>query len=194
MFSKLFGKKKEPEYIVVNVNARVQPLHRGEIYEDPLDKIIQEMDIGTVTGGGTLLSKSGEIENCDIEIEVHSSCQDTIDKLKKAIVQIGIPKGSTINIEKTGEKIEVGNKEGLAIYLNGSDLEPEVYESSDINFVIEEVTKLINGLGSIESHWEGSTETALYLYGNSFDELSKSIGDFIADYPLCQKCRVVQIA
>ena len=71
MFSKLFGKKKEPEYIVVNVNARVQPLHRGEIYEDPLDKIIQEMDIGTVTGGGTLLSKSGEIENCDIEIEVH---------------------------------------------------------------------------------------------------------------------------
>ena len=37
-------------------------------------------------------------------------------------------------------------------------------------------------------------ETALYLYGPSFIEMQKAIADFIATYPLCERCRVVQVA
>jgi len=156
MFKNLFKKKKEPEFIVVNLNARLQPMHRGEIYEDPLDEKLKQLGIGSVQGGGTLQSKTGEIENCDIEIEVESSAPEAIEKIENIIKELQVPKGSSLIIEATNSTIKIGEKEGMAIYLNGSDLEPTVYENTDINVVIEEITKLINGVGSIESHWEGS--------------------------------------
>jgi hypothetical protein len=50
-------------YIIANLNARLQPLHRGDIYEDPLNRKLEELGLGEVTGGGTLQRKSGEIQN-----------------------------------------------------------------------------------------------------------------------------------
>ncbi|MFP3489095.1 hypothetical protein R0K20_15960, partial [Staphylococcus sp. SIMBA_130] len=46
----------EPQFIVATLNARIQPIHRGEIYEDPLEEILSEASIGEVSGGGTLQS------------------------------------------------------------------------------------------------------------------------------------------
>jgi hypothetical protein len=44
------------------------------------------------------------------------------------------------------------------------------------------------------SFWQGERETALYLYGRSFAEMSDAIAPFMATYPLCQKARIEQVA
>ena len=44
------------------------------------------------------------------------------------------------------------------------------------------------------SYWQGPTETAFYLYGNSFAEMKAKISTFIASYPLCSNCRIEQVA
>ena len=196
MFGKLFGKKKEKpsEFIVVNLNAKLQPMHRGEFFEDPIDQKIQELSLGTVTGGGTLQSEGGEIENCDIEIQVQSVEPEAIESIKKIFESFGAPKGSKITIDSSGSIIEFGVTEGLALYLNGTDLPPEVYKNSDINHVISEIASLLAGKGTMLSHWQGNTETALYFYGQSFVEMKGLISGFLDSYPLCQKARVVQIA
>lgn len=196
MFGKLFGKKKEnpSEFIVVNLNAKLLPMHRGEFFEDPIDQKIQELSLGTVTGGGTLQSESGEIENCDIEIQVQSVEPEAIESIKKIFESFGAPKGSKITIDSSGSIIEFGITEGLALYLNGTDLPPEVYKNSDINYVISEIASLLAGKGTMLSHWQGNTETALYFYGHSFVEMKGLISAFLDSYPLCQKARVVQIA
>ena len=49
------------------------PIDRGEIYEDPLDELLKAENIGEVSGGGTMQKKSGEIEYCDIEIELNGT-------------------------------------------------------------------------------------------------------------------------
>ncbi|NYZ69011.1 hypothetical protein H0A36_23605 [Endozoicomonas sp. SM1973] len=176
------------------VNARLQPIHRGEIYEDPLYDILSKESKGKVSGGGTLLSGSGEIEYCDIEIQVNESDNSTVELIKSSFEQMGVPKGSKLKIELTDTEIEFGNLEGLAIYLNGTDLDAEVYENTDSNHVYSELDRLTQGVGKVFSYWQGPTETAFYLYGTSYSLMKSQISELVNNYPLCQKCRIEQIA
>jgi hypothetical protein len=195
----LFKKKEnkvevEPEFVVATINARIQPMHRGEIYEDPLDEILSKGSIGEVSGGGSLQSQSGEIEYCDIEIQVNSSNNETVQIIRSSLEKIGVPKGSKITVEATDSEIEFGTLEGLAIYLNGADLDAEVYANSDSNHVYSELDRLTKGNGRVYSYWQGPTETAFYLYGTSFSQMKSQISELVNNYPLCQKCRIEQIA
>jgi len=190
----LFKKKKvEPQFIVATINARIQPIHRGEIYGDPLDVILAESSAGEVSGGGTLRAKSGEIEYCDLEIQVNNSSDKTVELIRSSLEKMGVPKGSKITIEATDSEIVFGTLEGLAIYLNGTDLEDEVYESSDSNHVYSELDRLTLGTGKVYSYWQGETETAFYLYGISFAQMKSQISELVSNYPLCQKCRIEKI-
>jgi len=169
-------------------------MHRGEIFEYPLDEILSKELIGEVSGGGTLQSESGEIESCDIEIQVVNSDDKTVNIIKSELESMGVPKRSKIIIEETDSEIKFGGLEGLALYLNGTDLEDEVYEQSDSNYVYSELDRLTEGKCRVYSYWQGTTETAFYLYGNSFSEMKSLISELIDNYPLCQKCRIEQIA
>ena len=183
-------------YITLNLNARLQPMHRGDL-EDALDEVLEKLDIGFVDGGGTLMSPSGEVKSCDIELDLNDGSEETIAKLEEIIEDIGVPKGSKLLwIGADDETIErpVGCLEGMALYLNGIDLPDEVYESSDINYVIEQLESRMDGIGRLYSWWEGPQNTALYFYGQSYEKMSAAIQDFIAEYPLCQKCVVERIA
>lgn len=182
----------EPQFVIATINGRIQPLHRGEIFEDPLDVALS--GLGEVTGGGSMCSKSGEIEFCDVEIQVKSTNDETINLIKSTLENIGAPKGSKLTIEGSDSVIEFGTLEGLAIYLNGTDLDEEVYANTDSNHVYSELDRLTEGVASVFSYWQGETETAFYLYGNSFSEMRSRITDLVESYPLCQKCRIEQIA
>lgn len=203
MFWNFFKKKEvvreleseiDEEYIIASINARVQPLDRGELYEDPLDEKIQELSLGEVTGGGSFLEDNGEIASCDIEICVKDSSEETINIIKETLEKLNIPKGSKLTIKSTDREIQIGKSDGMAIYINGTDLDESVYKECDSNVVYEELNRLLKNKGSIHSHWQGTTETALYLYGESFEEMNSTIKEFLNTYPLCEKCRVVQIA
>ena len=196
MFGNLFKRRPKPvkQYLVAQLNAKVMPLDRGELFEDPLDIALKAATFGEVSGGGTLQAESGEIEHCDIEIE----CQDLSEELFALIVStleaLGAPKGSKLHIETQGRELPFGKLEGLAVYLNGTDLPDEIYRDSDSNFVRDEFERLLGTEGRVLNWWQGPTETALYMYGSSFSTMRDRLATFIASYPLCQQCRVVQIA
>lgn len=199
---KLFGKDKPEEiessgnFIVATLNDKVMPIDRGEIYEDPLDEFLKNKNIGEVTGGGTMQLKSGELEYCDVEIKLD---EDVIDDNKIRLIiekleELGAPKGSQLTIEKTEQKIEFGKKEGLGIYLDGVNLDEEVYKNSDSNFVVSEIKRLTGDTTETVRFWENNEETALYFYSDSFDTMNESIKEFINEYPLCKGARIEQIA
>lgn len=176
--------------LVLHLNARFQPKHRFEL-EDALQEIFQKNQAGEITGGGTSLMKNGEIASCDIEIDFSDS-QKSLEWLVNLLNTIGIPKGSVL--QGTEAPIPVGTLEGLAIYLNGTDLVGEIYNTCDINYVIEQLEQAIEGIGHMYSYRELNEFTALYFYGTSFLEMRKKMNSFVLSYPLCQKCRIEQIA
>lgn len=206
MFKKIFKKismgkesdkvKSNNCFIVAQLNEKIMPIDRGELYEEPLDEFLKTNGYGEVTGGGTMQTKSGEIEFCDIEILVYQS--NDIIKVSKEIINkletLGAPKGSKLQIEKTNDIIPFGQKEGLAIFLDGVNLLSNVYKECDSNFVLSELSGLIGYDGNVQRYWQGNTETALYFYGESFVEMNRAISEFINTYPLCEGARIVQIA
>lgn len=175
----------------LKLNARFQPIHRFEL-EDALQEILETRQSGEVTGGGTVQKADGEIEYCEINIHLCDSNSDSITWLTSLLHTIGIPKGSVLQYAE--QEINVGSLEGLACYLNGRDLSPEIYQTCDINYAIEQLELAMKGIGRMYSYWEGNAYTALYFYGTSYREMKEKITTFIDAYPLCQKCRVVQIA
>lgn len=180
--------------LTLNLNSRLQPMHRHDL-EDALQEILEKEKLGEVMGGGTLQNpQTGEIISCDIEIHLNDDKQDSINRLVELVNKIGIPKGSALLCMTPEFKIEVGTLEGLAYYSNGTELPDEVYESCDINHVMEQMESAMESIGSFYSYWEGNEWTALYFYGISFAEIKQKIEPFIASYPLCQKCRIEQIA
>ena len=181
---------EETVFAELHLNARLMPIDRGDIFEDRIDDFISERGWGEVTGGGTLQTRTGEVESCDVEIEVVPEYKDEfVDFIKRLYI---IPKGSRLRIGE--ESFEVGESEGLALYLNGTELPGEVYQNNDINELIAELDEAVNGFGTRYSYFEGNTETALYYYGRSFSELNDRISNIVKSHPLCQKCRIVQIA
>ncbi|WP_373231358.1 hypothetical protein [Cohnella sp.] len=178
------------------MNDKIMPIDRGEFYEDPLDDFLQTNNYGEITGGGTMQAQSGEIGYCDIEILIYNGndYRKVIGDIANILEDLGAPKGSHITIENTKEQITFGKKEGIAIYLDGINLPNSVYEQSDSNVVLEELSKLISYDGDVQRYWQGNTETALYFYGDSFDEMKNAISEFISTYPLCQNARIFQIA
>ena len=201
IFGGLFKSKKidvgESNFIIATLNDKIMPIDRGQIYEDPLDKILIENNYGEVSGGGTLQKKSGEIEYCDIEIKLNSPEIDknVINIIITKLEEFGAPKGSVLNIEKTKEKISFGRLEGMSIFLDGINLSKNVYEECDVNYIIAEVYRLTNTEHIIDRYWESSEKgTGLYFYGESFEKMKKQIKELIESYPLCENCKIEQIA
>jgi len=197
----IFKKKvdnQEPvgNFIVVQLNEKVMPIDRGLVYEDPIDEFLKEKQYGEVTGGGTLQEKTGELAYCDIEIKLSTPDIDksVIAEIIDKIEDIGAPKGSKLIIERTKEEIPFGKKEGLALYIDGQNLPPEVYADCDINFVLSEIHRLTNIEPNADRNWEGEKETALYFFSDSFEQMKNSISEFVETYPLCKGARIVQIA
>ena len=203
LFENLFKKKEEKEeaetignYLVASLNDKIMPMDRGDVYEDPLDEFLKSMNYGEVTGGGTMQMENGEIEYCDLEICLNSAQID--DEMIKQIInkleELGAPKGSTLLVENTQEKIPFGINEGLAIYLDGINLSDEVYKNSDSEAIANEICRLANIESDIIRYWQGNTETALYFYDKSFEKMNSSIEDFVKTNPECENARIVQIA
>jgi hypothetical protein len=187
--------KHRPITAYAQLNARIMPQTRGKRFELPLKKALAKSGLGEVMGGGTLQQKTGEIEYCGIDIDLFDVAQG-IPFICAFLAKQGAPKGSKLLYKQDKRQVEepFGTAEGLAVYLNGTDLPAAVYEQSSIDEVIESFARLLGKQGAIQGYWQGPTETALYLYGESAEEMLRLIAPFVATYPLCQKARIQQIA
>lgn len=187
--------KRQPTVAYARLNARIMPLDRGEMFEDPLSAEFEKNGFGEVTGGGTMQERDGEIDYCGLDLDLYE-LERSVPFVCEFLTKLGAPKGSALEFERDGERTEVpfGAFEGVAIYLNGTDLPDEVYANSDINVVYADIDRLLAERGEIRGHWRGPRETALYLYGPSSDEMTSLIAAYLAATPLCQRSRLVKIA
>src|SRR4051794_3778100 len=152
------ARTKYPHLVVARIWEPIQPVDRGEIYEDQLTEVLDELDAGEVTGGGTQLSKDGEIEFADIELRL-ADLADAIEHVKGFLEHVGAPVGSQLLVERDGkpEAVPFGPTEGIAIYLDGLGLPDHVYRDSDINELADQITAALapKKAGAIRGSWMG---------------------------------------
>ena len=82
----------------------------------------------------------------------------------------------------------------MALHLNGTDLAAEVYANNDVNELLEQLDNVLEEIAVRLSHWEGDTETSIYYYGQNYIAMKERIMSIIQNHPLCEKCKIEQIA
>lgn len=179
--------------LFVHLNARLQPDHRHGLYEDPiLPYLTSQLPGSAIVGGGTQLGADGEPMSCDIEIDLEGDVDAGVTLVRNVLEACGAPHGSTLTLGTQAAE-RFGTLHGVAVYLNGTDLAPAVYASSDVNEFIDEVVTALGQDGLMQSFWEGPRETALYVYGSSSTVLRNLLAPVLASHPLAGRCRVVDI-
>lgn len=186
-------KKKTSGHMTITLNAKLQPMHRAEL-EDAFEAAAKKSKLkAKVDGGGTLLQENGEVKECDIEIQLKDASEETITAVAGLFGAMLAPIGSRYTVEGQ-EPIAFGRHQGLGLYLNGTDLPDQVYAQCDSNHVYSECERLLEGVGQVNSYWQGPTETALYMYGEDFETMRSRVQELVDTYPLCQKARIVRLA
>lgn len=188
--------KKKPKRTTINVtasiNAKLMPIQRGEFFGDPMNEWLKKNNLGFTEDGGCGLTMAYEPDFCDLELELYEVTSEILDRITDKLETLGAPKGSKLRWD---DQIRAfGKLEGLALYLNGTDLSEEVYENNDSNLLAQQIGMALVGKVKLGGSWNGPTETGIYLYGDSFEEMNGLIADVLASHPLCENCRVVQIA
>jgi hypothetical protein len=138
--------------------------------------------------------KSGEIEYVGVDLTL-TNLQEGIPFVCAFLEGRGAAKGSslTLSVGEAKRTIPFGVVEGIGVYLDGVNLPDEVYRECDINVVWEEFSRRLGGEGEIRGHWQGPTETALYIYGKAKATMRELLTDYMRSYPLCQGARIVDI-
>jgi hypothetical protein len=181
-------------FVLARITEHVEPIERGERYEDPLAVFLKEHGLGDVTGGGSQLTKDGEIEFADLELEL-VNLDDAVTRVIQQLEAMGAPCGSSIEFAADAgrEPISFGRYEQLTIYLDGTGLPADVYESLDFGRVYRELGKAVGreAGGQARSVWTGATETAVHLAGPKADALEKVVSAMWHTVPVFQNARLV---
>ncbi|MGB1235549.1 MAG: hypothetical protein ACPG5U_07440 [Planktomarina sp.] len=201
VFGRFFKKaKQEPEKIEVHytaqLNAYLMPMDRGDVFEDPLHALLQDAGIGETDGGGTAMGDGDKhgISYIDVEIYLNDDSAEARDQLVGFLNDLKVPKGSMLKSALWGDDIPIGTAEGLVLFMNGTELSDEVYDTCDINDVINDAEKSLGDEFAYFSHFAGPKNTALYFYGGSYAKMVPIIEGVQARHRNCEKSWIEQIA
>ena len=140
------------------------------------------------------MNADGEIEFADVELEL-VNLDDAVTTVVQQLEAMGAPSGSSIEFaaDSGREAIPFGKYEQLTIYLDGTGLPPEVYESLDFNRFYGELDEAAGreADGQARSVWTGATETAVHLAGPKADALEQVVKAMWHTAPILQNARLV---
>jgi hypothetical protein len=89
--------------------------------------------------------------------------------------------------------IQTKNEEAVLIFLEGHGPDDAVYQTYDLStledLLIEQIEP--DGIGELDGHETGPTQTTIYLYGPNAEKLFSRVQPVLASYPLCQNSRAV---
>jgi hypothetical protein len=179
-----------PHLVLARLYEHIEPIDRGDRYEDPLQAALEEAGIGRVTGGGSQLDELGAITYVDIEIEL-ANLDDALRIVADALEAAGAPQGSEL-ILASDERVlrDFGKLQCLAIYLDGTSLPDEVYAQLDFDAVVEEIGAAA-GDDSFRGFWQGPEETGLFLFGPDAEAMFAHVEPVLRRLPIGQNARVV---
>jgi hypothetical protein len=179
-----------PYCVVARIYEYIQPIDRGERYEDPLQAVLESKEIGQVTGGGSMLNELGGIEFADIEIGL-TNLDEALTVVAETLENAGAPEGSEL-LQASDESVvrEFGKQQCLAIYLDGVSLPEDVYENLDFDAVVTEL-EAAAGESSYRCFWQGPEETGLFYFGPDAEAMFRNVEPVLGRLPIGQNARVV---
>jgi hypothetical protein len=179
-----------PHLVVARFYEHIEPIDRGNRYEDPVQAALDQTSVGNVTGGGSQLNELGGIDFTEVEIEL-ANLDGALAVVAEALEKSGAPRGSELIHAEDGRVLrQFGTHECLAIYLDGISLPDEVYADLDFESVVDEIGAAA-GPDSYHGFSQGNEETGLFFFGANADDMFARVEPVLAKLPVAQNARVV---
>lgn len=176
--------------VLARMYEHIEPIDRGDRYEDPLQAALEKTGIGRVTGGGSQLDELGKIAYADVEIEL-ANVDDALRTVAEALEVAGAPQGSEL-IHTSDNRVlrEFGKLQCLAIYLDGTSLPDEVYANLDFKALVASIGAAA-GANSYRGFWQGPEETGIFFFGSDAEAMFARVEPVLRRVPIGQNARVV---
>lgn len=98
------------QFVVVRIPGHIEPIERGERFEDPLQEKLEAAGLGEITGGGSQLSEADAegrrtIVYCEIEIVVkEKDLAKACALIKEELIRLEVPEGSALHFQVDGKE------------------------------------------------------------------------------------------
>jgi hypothetical protein len=182
---------KYENLVIACLHEYIEPMDRGDRYEDPLSERLQQENIGEVTGGGSQMDENFKIKYVELEIYL-ANLDGAVTRLLAILEEIGAPKGSELIYHKDDkeQRIKFGRTEGLALILDAK-LAPELWEkhAQEVWPTLQEILSK-NGVGELHGTYANDEVTEIYIYGDSRSEIEKELLNFRETFPLCKNSKL----
>jgi hypothetical protein len=182
-----------PHFVTARLWEPIQPVARGERYEDPLQAALEKAGLGQVDGGGSALLENGEIAYADVTMYL-KDLEGALELTRATLEAAGAPERSELQFAaETGrEPLAIGRQQLMALYLDGVNLPDEVYAELDFDAVLAEIEQaLAQPTPALHDTWTGNEETGLYFFGDDAEAMWTRAEATLRRLPICQNARVV---
>lgn len=170
--------------IELYLNLKAMPMGR-EYLEDILEEKMDEIDLGSIDGGGTAISENGEIDYCDISIEMSDMGEESIKNLKKILDGIDLPKGSFICVQD--RKIPFGNLEGLSLEIDIKSIDKTMH-------LEEKLSKVMKRSGKLYDCYQTEDIIRFYYYGKDYDKMLFKLEEKLVEIGITKNYIIKKIA
>jgi hypothetical protein len=183
----------ERHFVFAQIWEAIQPLDRGDRYEDPLEAALASGNLGEITGGGSSHDPDHGIHYAGIDIEIAS--WSTLELLKRVLEDAGAPRGSELQFERDGtsEVLPFGTGERVTIWLDGVTLPDEVYERFSTDELADRIVAAMafDPRAEIRGSWKGPRETSIYIHCTNAEAVYAALFPVLSASPACQNARVI---
>ncbi|WOB06968.1 hypothetical protein [Piscinibacter gummiphilus] len=98
------------QFIYVKIPGDIGPMDRGDLFEDQIEPVLAEKNLGTISGGGSSLGDerpdgSRRISFCGIDIDT-TSRDDALVVLRDLLPTLNTPVGTELHYTKNGQKLQ----------------------------------------------------------------------------------------
>lgn len=157
--------------IEFQLNAALQPMHRGFLFADPIRQVLKRIAPGSrITDEGALIDDQAEVVRSDIRVEVTGDAREVLAYMTRTLESdYRAPRGSFAILG--GEHHAFGAADGVAIRMTPPLPIDVFYEDVPANAALMErlvrVADLLRGHGQVSSWMLRETRTSVYIYGRS---------------------------
>lgn len=82
-------------FVYIKIPGNIGPIERGDRFEDPLGAKLDELELGTVTGGGSQLGEGNTVEYCGIDVLLKQR-EEGLPVLLEILRSLGVPAGTVV--------------------------------------------------------------------------------------------------
>lgn len=93
-------------FVYIMIPGDIQPLERGERFEDPLEDVLRAKDLGHVSGGGSQMAEPypdgrPRVEFCGLDVDV-TDRDEALRVIRETMVALRAPIGTELHYTDNG--------------------------------------------------------------------------------------------